>query len=199
LLVNLYLERFEGTFCCAFEAGWPDWRIFDPICHFFLLAVFRKKMRGNPNVWPTFSTVKAMHSFRQMRWATFWAFFSKTHLVTLLLGHVAAIWNGVAAQKAIFAPREKVANTVIIFLYSASGSPDGLFSNPKSQFGKILERLRLETVNIFYGHYVWPSGHHVWPLQTLGYFMNIWYILCSFGTMYQEKSGNPTGHEAFFR
>jgi hypothetical protein len=30
--------------------------------------------------------------------------------------------------------------------------PDGLFSNQKSQFGLILKRLRLENVDIFYGH-----------------------------------------------
>jgi hypothetical protein len=41
--------------------------------------------------------------------------------------------------------------------------PDGLFSNQKSQFGKILEGLRLENVYIFYGH---------WE-----YFMEIWDIL----------------------
>jgi hypothetical protein len=34
----------------------------------------------------------------------------------------------------------------------ATGLPDSLFSNPKSQFGKILEILRLENVDTFYGH-----------------------------------------------
>jgi hypothetical protein len=33
-----------------------------------------------------------------------------------------------------------------------AGLPDGFFSNPKSQFGKILESLRWEVVDIFYGH-----------------------------------------------
>jgi hypothetical protein len=33
-----------------------------------------------------------------------------------------------------------------------SGLPDGLFSNQKSQFGSFLEGLRLENVDIFYGH-----------------------------------------------
>jgi hypothetical protein len=35
--------------------------------------------------------------------------------------------------------------------------PDGLFSNQKSQFGKILEGLEVEDVGIFYGHlkYFW--------------------------------------------
>jgi hypothetical protein len=54
-----------------------------------------------------------------------------------------------------------------------TGLPDGLFSNQKSQFGKILEGLILENVvpfGIFYGH--------------LGYFMTIWYTLCSFGTFF---------------
>jgi hypothetical protein len=41
--------------------------------------------------------------------------------------------------------------------------PDGLFSNPKFQFGKISEGLRLENVDIFYGHQE--------------YFTDIWDIL----------------------
>jgi hypothetical protein len=51
---------------------------------------------------------------------------------------------------------------------SRSGLPDGFFSNPKSQFGKILEGLRLENVDIFYGH--------------LKHFTDIWDILWPFGT-----------------
>jgi hypothetical protein len=39
--------------------------------------------------------------------------------------------------------------TVVTF---HAGLPDGLFSNPKFQFGKISEGLRLENVDIFYGH-----------------------------------------------
>jgi hypothetical protein len=35
---------------------------------------------------------------------------------------------------------------------SGPGLPDGLFSNQKYQFGSILEGLRLENVDIFYGH-----------------------------------------------
>jgi hypothetical protein len=30
--------------------------------------------------------------------------------------------------------------------------PDGSFSNQKSQFGKIFQGLRLENIDIFYGH-----------------------------------------------
>jgi hypothetical protein len=33
-----------------------------------------------------------------------------------------------------------------------AGLPDDLFSNQKSQFGKILEGLRLENVDLFYGY-----------------------------------------------
>jgi hypothetical protein len=33
-----------------------------------------------------------------------------------------------------------------------AGLPDGLFSNQKSQFGKISEDLRFYNVDIFYGH-----------------------------------------------
>jgi hypothetical protein len=49
------------------------------------------------------------------------------------------------------------------FMKSEPGLPDGFFSNQKSQFGKILEGLRWENVNIFYGH--------------LEYFTNFWDIL----------------------
>jgi hypothetical protein len=35
---------------------------------------------------------------------------------------------------------------------SGTGLPDGIFSNPKSQFGCILEGLRIENVVTFYGH-----------------------------------------------
>jgi hypothetical protein len=62
--------------------------------------------------------------------------------------------------------------------------PDGLFSYQKSEFGEILEGLRLENVDICYGH--------------LEYFTDTWDILrpfCvhffGFGTVHQEKSGNP--------
>jgi hypothetical protein len=41
-----------------------------------------------------------------------------------------------------------------------AGLPDGLFPNQKSIFGKILEGLRWEVVNIIYGH--------------LEYFTDIW-------------------------
>jgi hypothetical protein len=42
-----------------------------------------------------------------------------------------------------------------------------MFSNPKSQLGKILEGLRMENVGIFYAH--------------LEYIMAIWYIFRSIG------------------
>jgi hypothetical protein len=36
-------------------------------------------------------------------------------------------------------------------LQHGSGLPDGFFKNQKSQFGKILEGLRMENVEIFIG------------------------------------------------
>jgi hypothetical protein len=51
----------------------------------------------------------------------------------------------------------------------AAGLPDGLFSNQKSQFGKNSQGLRLENIDIFYGH--------------LEYFMDIWDMLLPFGTV----------------
>jgi hypothetical protein len=47
---------------------------------------------------------------------------------------------------------------------SYTGLPDGLFLIQKSQFGKILEGLRLKKMDVFYGR--------------LEYFTTIWYILC---------------------
>jgi hypothetical protein len=40
----------------------------------------------------------------------------------------------------------------ILSTFLTTGLPDGLFSNQKSQFGKILDGLRLENVDIFNGH-----------------------------------------------
>jgi hypothetical protein len=45
--------------------------------------------------------------------------------------------------------------------------PDGLFSNQKSQFGKILEVRAMEDVGTFYDHFI--------------YFETIWNILRPFG------------------
>jgi hypothetical protein len=51
------------------------------------------------------------------------------------------------------------------FLVASSdpGLPDGLFSNQKYQFGKILDGLGLKNIDIFYGH--------------LDFFTDIWDIL----------------------
>jgi hypothetical protein len=50
------------------------------------------------------------------------------------------------------------------------GLPDGIFSNQKSQFGKILKGLAMEDVGIFYGQLVYLFyGHFV-------YFVVIWYF-----------------------
>jgi hypothetical protein len=48
--------------------------------------------------------------------------------------------------------------------------PDGIFSNQKFQFGKILEGLVLADIRTFYGHLV--------------YFVAIWYILWPFGIFF---------------
>jgi hypothetical protein len=50
-----------------------------------------------------------------------------------------------------------------IFSRARAGLPDGLFSNQKSQFGKILEGHRLENIDTFNCH--------------LKYYQPIWYIL----------------------
>jgi hypothetical protein len=65
--------------------------------------------------------------------------------------------------------------------------PDGFFSDQKSQFGHIFEDLRMENVVIYSGHleYFTTIGYMLWAFDN---FKAIW---CSFGTSYQEKSGNP--------
>jgi hypothetical protein len=60
-----------------------------------------------------------------------------------------------------------------------------------------LEGVAMEDVGIFYGHLVYFKfglfyGH--WKYFMYGhwvYFVVIWYIFSRFGTLYQEKSGNP--------
>jgi hypothetical protein len=44
--------------------------------------------------------------------------------------------------------------------------PDGLFSNQKSEFGKILEGLAMENLGMFYDHLVcfMAIGNILWPL-----------------------------------
>jgi hypothetical protein len=37
--------------------------------------------------------------------------------------------------------------------------------------------------------YIWPFG--IFYGHLVCNFLNLWYILWSFGTLYQEKSGNP--------
>jgi hypothetical protein len=71
-----------------------------------------------------------------------------------------------------------------------SGLPDGLFSNQKYKFGKILEGFIMEHAGIFYAHsehftVIW---YILWPF---GNVVLIWYIFPRFGILCQEKSGNP--------
>jgi hypothetical protein len=67
---------------------------------------------------------------------------------------------------------------------STPGLPDGLFSNQKSQFGQILEDLRMENAGIFYGHleYLAVIRYILWPF---GNVVVIWYIFLYFGILCQ--------------
>jgi hypothetical protein len=84
-------------------------------------------------------------------------------------------------------------------LCSESGLPDGLFSNQKSQFGKILEDLRLENVDVFYGHL-----KYFIDIRDITY-MAIWYILCLLGTFFPfwyqapRKIWQPCSEYSFIR
>jgi hypothetical protein len=53
----------------------------------------------------------------------------------------------------------------VLFGRFRAGLPDGLFSNQKSQFGKILEGLRMEKVCLFYDHleYFAAIWYNIWP------------------------------------
>jgi hypothetical protein len=55
------------------------------------------------------------------------------------------------------------------------GLPDGIFSNQKSQFGKIFEGLAMENVGAFYDHLVHVTA--------------IWYMLVHFFTFWWQEGG----------
>jgi hypothetical protein len=63
----------------------------------------------------------------------------------------------------VFCGRKKENMIDLIEVDTAAGLPDGLFANQKSQLGYILEGLRSENVDVFYGH--------------MEYFTDIWNIL----------------------
>jgi hypothetical protein len=68
-----------------------------------------------------------------------------------------------------------------------------IFSNQIFQFVQILEGLGKESVCIFYGQLEYITA--IWSI--LGPFVNlmvIGYIFPRFGTLHQEKSGNPVHH-----
>jgi hypothetical protein len=73
--------------------------------------------------------------------------------------------------------------------------PDGLFSNQKSKFRKILEGLAMEDVGIIYG----PLVHFTVFSYILWTFVivcgNLVYFSC-FVFLYEEKSGNPAAQES---
>jgi hypothetical protein len=71
-----------------------------------------------------------------------------------------------------------------------AGLPDGVFSNPKSKCGYILEGLTMDNVGIIYCHleYFTPTWSILWPF---GNVVVIWYIFTRFGILCIEKSGNP--------
>jgi hypothetical protein len=76
--------------------------------------------------------------------------------------------------------------------------PDGLFSNQKSQFGENFSVPQFGKCL----YILWPFGIFY---GYLGYFVTIWNILCSvgtvfscFGVLHQEKSGNPVYRHCSF-
>jgi hypothetical protein len=59
---------------------------FSPIGRLFTLASIYKNLRRSPNVFANFfnSVNSCINVYEKMGWATFWAIFSQTHLVTLI-------------------------------------------------------------------------------------------------------------------
>jgi hypothetical protein len=77
-----------------------------------------------------------------------------------------------------------------------AGLPGGFFSDRKSQFGS--RYYGMENVVIYSGQkeYLTTIGY---IFGAFGNFRVIWYIFPSFGTLYQEKSGNPAGWSNIWR
>jgi hypothetical protein len=84
-----------------------------------------------------------------------------------------------------------VGTDINLWLYlSTAWLPDGIFSNQISQFGLILEGLGMKNNGTLYGRLEYVTA----IFYILGLFGNLvvsWYIFPHFGTLYQEKSGNP--------
>jgi hypothetical protein len=68
--------------------------------------------------------------------------------------------------------------------------PEGLFSNQKSQFGKILEGLGMEKVGVFFIHlkYITAIWYILWPFGNL---VAIWYIFPPFWYIVSRKIWQP--------
>jgi hypothetical protein len=72
--------------------AWPDWAEFRILVVCLLWAVFKKNHRSSANFGLLFSIVRVMYTFfTKMGWATFWAIFLQTHLVTLLYTHMCVV------------------------------------------------------------------------------------------------------------
>jgi hypothetical protein len=71
------------------------------------------------------------------------------------------------------------------------GLPDGIFSKQKSQFGSILEGLAMGMLVYFTAIRSFLSFciHIFWLFCYILWFFGIFFS--RFGTLYQEKSGNP--------
>jgi hypothetical protein len=123
-------------------------------------------------------------------WATIWSIFYQTHLVTLVLFNL-------GSEEASLSPSSEQqplsacpCSLIDLSYLTGAGLPDGIFPNQKSQFGKILEGLRMENVGIFYGHLV--NFTAIWyMLWQFGNVVVIWNVFPHFGFLFQEKSGNP--------
>jgi hypothetical protein len=71
-------------FSWCMRPGWPDWANFRPIWSMFSLGSYFRITEVSNRFGLLYSVDKLKNKFWQkIGWATFWAIFSLTHLVTL--------------------------------------------------------------------------------------------------------------------
>jgi hypothetical protein len=79
---NFFAENGQNSQKIVIITSTPDWENFRLSSYYLLWLV--ENYRSSPK-FSLFSTIKGTHSLRQkIGWATFWAIFSPTHLVTLV-------------------------------------------------------------------------------------------------------------------
>jgi hypothetical protein len=76
-------------------------------------------------------------------------------------------------------------------IHLVSGLPDGVFSNQKIPIWKIFKGLDMENLGIFVASWNILQRFGIFYGRLVIYIVAMWYISPRFGTLRQEKSGNP--------